>query len=85
MPLIGTDFSPTQRQALRVMADAISPGLTDAQVLAWATEQGVKASLRAAFDLYVKEITDQTNQTRRDALAPVEAVINPTIAEGGTQ
>jgi hypothetical protein len=76
MPLVGTDFTPEQRQALRAMADTVQPGLTDLQVLAWATEQGVQGAMRSAFDLFAKKITDQTNDQRRRAIDPIKQVID---------
>lgn len=75
MPLTGTDFTPQQRQALRVMADYLSPGLSDTQVLAWATEQGVEGAMRAAYALFVKRVQDDTNEARAGILRPVQAVV----------
>ena len=75
MPLTGQDFSPAQRQALRAMADVVQPGLSDTQVLEWATRQGVQGAMRAAFERFAATVTQQTNQERRATLAPVAAVV----------
>lgn len=69
MPLTGSDFTPTQLLALRVIADYINPGMTDQQVLAWATAQGADGAMNAARNKFVQKVQDDTDELRRQLLA----------------
>lgn len=76
MPLTGTDFTPRQRQALRAIADLVQPGLTDAQVLAWATQQGVRATMREAHERLRAHVFETSNAANRATLRPIEALLD---------
>lgn len=76
MPLIGSDFTVQQRQALRVIADYIKPGLTDSAVLGWATAQGVDAAMREAYRLFVNKVQEKQNEERRTMIDPIQQVID---------
>ena len=41
MPLVATDFTPTQRDFLRQAAHLVNPTLTEEQVLAWINKQAI--------------------------------------------
>ena len=72
MPLQGADFSVRQRQVLRAAADIVNPGMTDAQVLAWATGVGAVAAVRRARDLAAATLNERHNAERAALLTPLE-------------
>lgn len=74
MPLQGSDFTARQRQILRAAADIVDPGMTDAQVLAWATGVGSVAAVRRAVDLAADKISERHNAERAALLTPLEDV-----------
>ena len=69
MPLIGSDFTARQRAILRTAADLVSPGMSDAAVLAWATTAGAAASVARAVQLAVDELAERHNAERRSVMS----------------
>ena len=73
MPLTGMDFTVKQQQLLRAAADIVNPGMTDQQVLDWATSEGTKAAVAQAVLLARQKVREDSNLAARQALAPLEA------------